>query len=82
MTSVHTNIREAFFFFFLRGPKSLIGLQVRDELKRTSPLRPARKNMVDDPIRKSQGANNADICGKDLLLKIVTNVTKNSANKN
>ena len=47
-------------YFFLR-PILQIRLEVRDELKRTLPLRPAcEKNMVEDPVGRSQGSHNAE----------------------
>ena len=62
----HKQCREIFFLseknlpnFFLTI-SGVIGLQVQDELERTSPSRPARKKTVVDLVRWSQGAQNAE----------------------
>ena len=82
MASVDTNNGEVFFnffFVFFLGP--IIGLQVRDELQRMPPSRRAHESMVVDPVGISQSAHNAEKCEKNLLLKIVTDVTKNSTDE-
>ena len=69
MTSVDTNNAEKKkrFFSAKNFPNlfltlfGVIGLQVQNELKRTSPSRPACEKMVVDPVGWSQGAQNAEI---------------------
>ena len=68
MTSVDTNNAEKNLFFvsekqfpiFFPPIFGVIGLQVHDEPKRTSPSRLAREKMVVDLIGWSQGAQNAE----------------------
>ena len=48
------------FRIFFSTIFGVIGLQVQDELKRTSPSCPAREKMVVDPVGWSQGAQNAE----------------------
>ena len=66
-------------FLFLR-PIFQTVLHAGDQLKQTMPSRPARKKKVADPIRRSQGAQNAEKGALYVLPEVVAFVTKNSTN--
>ena len=51
---------QEFFFIPFSPIFRVIGLQVQDELERTSPLHLACKNMIVDLVGWSQGAQNAE----------------------
>ena len=84
----HKQCRFVFFFifrkkhfpdFFSLQLLGIIGLHVQDELQPTSSSRLARLKMVLVLVGWSQGAHNEEIRENNLVLKIVTFVTKNIA---
>ena len=66
MTSVDTNnaekknFRKKPFQIFFSTISRVIGLRVQDELRQTSPSRPAREKIVLDLVGWSQGSENAE----------------------